>query len=214
MYSLPQYIEKDPQVVAAFMRQHPFAVLTGSDADGNPVATQVPILIREEAEKFFFRGHIMRQTDHHKAFLWNPKVLVLFTGPHTYVSASWYTNPKQGSTWNYITVQARGRLRFLEETALLQILQETTTLFEANPHSPASFDQLPDEYVQRLVKAIVGFEIEVTELNNVFKLSQNRDEGSYHAIIGKLENGTEDAQRIAGEMKQRSSQLFKPRQSS
>lgn len=208
MYQLPYYVEKDPAVVTAFMKTHPFATVMGVDANGFPVATQVPLLIREENGKLYFRGHVMRKTDHHLAFEKNPNVLVMFTSPHTYVSASWYVNPLRGSTWNYVTVQAKGLLKELDETALLQILRETTDQYEGTD-SPSSFDQLPPDYAPRLAKAIIGFEIEVTEINNVFKLSQDNDEPTYRAIISKLESGNADAQWIAAEMQKRTSQLFK-----
>lgn len=207
MYSLPYYKEKDPAVVAGFMHQHPFALLTGSDAEGRPVVTQIPLLIKEEMGRIVLRGHIMRQTDHHKAFMQNPQALVVFTGPHTYVSASWYTNPQQGSTWNYMSVHARGNVRFLEDEALLEILRETTALFENNHESPSLMEKLPVEYVQRLVKAIVAIEIEVQDIDTVFKLSQNRDKESYHNIIAQLQQGSEDARQIAAEMEQRAANM-------
>lgn len=212
MYHLPYFKEKDFDNVKAFLHQHPFAVLTGVDDQYHPVATQVPLLIEEEENgQLRFRGHLMRQTDHHKAFVQNPNVLVLFTGPHTYVSASWYSNPRQGSTWNYLTVQASGQIRFLEEAELRLILRATTTHFEGGAGTPGAYDTLPEEYIQKLLKAIVGFEIKVSRIENVFKLSQNRDEASYHNIIGHLKEGTADAQQIAAEMEKRTSQLFKDR---
>lgn len=211
MYQLPYFQEKDFETVKAFMHRHPFVVLTGVDANHQPVATQVPLLISEKEGQLIFRGHIMRQTDHHKAFAQNPQVLVLFTGPHTYVSASWYTNPHQGSTWNYLTVQARGEISLLEESDLRDILHATTTHFEGAPDTPGAYEALPEEYVQRLIKAIVGFEIRVTAIENVFKLSQNRDEASYHNIMHQLKQGDEQARQIAAEMEKRTSQLFKHR---
>lgn len=209
MYHLPYFKEKDFETVAAFMRAHPFVVLTGCDPANKPVATQVPLLISEKDGQLMFRGHMMRQTDHHKAFVQNPHALALFTGPHTYVSASWYSDPKQGSTWNYITVQAQGTLKFLDEAALLEVLRETTTHFENGPYTPGAFDTLPQEYVQHMARAIVAFEFTVTQIDNVFKLSQNRDEASYQRIIEELKEGSADAQYIAAEMEQRTSQLFK-----
>nr|WP_315821696.1 FMN-binding negative transcriptional regulator [Paraflavitalea speifideiaquila] len=110
MYQLPYFKEQDFETVRAFMKAHPFIVLTGVDANNMPVATQVPVMITEQEGKTILRGHLMRQTDHHKAFIQNPNVLALFTGPHTYVSASWYSDPRQGATWNYMTVQAQGTL--------------------------------------------------------------------------------------------------------
>jgi transcriptional regulator len=94
--------------------------------------------------------------------------------------------------------------------ALKDVLRKTSLHFENNnAHSSAVFDNLPEEYTVRLVKAIVAFEIEVEEMDNVFKLSQNRDEESYHNIIGKLDESGHDGQFIADEMKKRQSQVFR-----
>jgi transcriptional regulator len=203
MYKLPYFTETDLERVLEFMRAHPFVTLCGVDAHGKPVATQVPVFIDEKEDGIFLSGHIMKSTDHHKAFEVNSTVLALFTGPHTYVSASWYSEPKTASTWNYITVHARGEMRYTDHQALLDILKRTTDHFENNPNSPSNFDQLPKDYVEHLSNAIVAFEIEVEELDNVFKLSQNRDHSSYHNIIDHLKQGDADAQRIADEMAKR-----------
>lgn len=208
MYSLPYFKEKDIDVVKAFMHEHPFITLCGSDAAGYPVATHVPVLLREENEKLYLHGHIMKKTDHHLAFIDNPNVLAVFTGAHTYVSASWYSNPRQGSTWNYMTVHAKGHMSFPGDEALLDLLRDLTAHFERNDASPALFDKLPPEYISQMSKAIVAFSIEVKEIDNVFKLSQNRDEASYHTILKKLEQQGGDGAIIAGEMSKRAEKLF------
>lgn len=209
MYNLPYFKEKDQQVVLDFIRQHPFAFIAGCSEEGKPVATQIPVFIDERDGKLFLSGHMMKNTDHHKAFLYNPNVLAVFSGAHTYVSASWYEEKKQGSTWNYMSVHAKGVLKFLDEQALLEVLKRTTNHFENNPYSGANFEDLPGEYVHSMAKAIVAFEVEVLQIDNVFKLSQNRDEKSYQNIIQKLEAQDADGKYIAEEMKQRTSQLFK-----
>jgi transcriptional regulator len=218
MYNLPYFKEEDQQVVLDFIRQHPFAFIAGCSDDGKPVATQIPVFIDERDAcpddpvgrgKLFLSGHMMKNTDHHKAFVHNPNVLAVFTGAHTYVSASWYAEKSQASTWNYISVHAKGTLKFLDDQALLNVLKRTTNHFESNPYSGANFEDLPGEYVQHLAKAIIAFEVEVLQIDNVFKLSQNRDEKSYHNIIQKLEAQDADGKYIAEEMKQRTSQLFK-----
>ena len=201
MYHLPVYQEKDKQRVLEFMQEHPFATLMGVSVDQQPVATQIPLLFKERKGKLFLLGHLMKQTDHHKAFMNNNQALVLFTGPHTYVSASWYENKQQGSTWNYMTVHAKGVLRYLPDEDLPGILDELTSYFENNTSSPSLYKHLPEEYLNRLMKAIVAFEIEVEQTDAVFKLSQNRDEKSFQQIIGQLEKGNTGAQSIAGEMK-------------
>jgi transcriptional regulator len=208
MYSLPYFKEKDMNVVMDFVRQNPFAFVTGCSAENKPVVTQVPVFIDERDGKIFLSGHIMNNTDHHKAFLHNPNVLIVFTGPHTFVSASWYDDKKQGGSWNYISVHARGTFKFTDEAGLIEVLRRTTNHFENDPHSGANFEDLSSEYVQKMVKAISAFEVEVQEIDNVFKLSQNRNEKSYDNIIDKLKEGGADASEISKLMEERKSKLF------
>ena len=209
MYNLPYFKENEQEVVLQFMREHPFAFLSGVDAENKPVATQVPVFIDEKDGKLFLSGHIMRNNDHHKAFEQNPNVLAVFTGPHTYVSATWYDNPSQASTWNYMSVHAKGTIRFGNKEDLVAILKRLTLHYENNnPESSTVFDNLSPSYTEPLMKAIVAFEIELTSIENVFKLSQNRDEKSYDNIIAKLKQGDSDAKAIAEIMERRKSKLF------
>ena len=208
MYNLPYFKEEDKQRVLEFIRQHPFAFICGCDAENKPVATQIPCFIEERNDKLYLSGHIMKNTDHHKAFMHNPNVLAVFTGAHTYVSASWYSDQQTASTWNYLSVHAKGTMKFLDEAALLEVLKHTTNHFENNPHSPANFENLPKDYVDKLTKAIVAFEVEVESMDNVFKLSQNRDKKSYENIMGKLNEQDHDGKKIAAEMQLRKDELF------
>lgn len=209
MYNLPYFKEQDDEAVLEFMRKHPFVFLSGVDADNKPVASQVPVFIDEKDGKLFLTGHIMKNTDHHKAFDKNPNVLAVFTGPHTYVSATWYDDPHQASTWNYMSVHAKGTLRFGDYNDLVAILKRLTLFYENNnTASTTVFDNLPSEYTEKLMKAIVAFEVEITSIDNVFKLSQNRNEKSFHNIIEKLKGQGSDGEFIAEEMKKRQQQLF------
>ena len=208
MYNLPYYKEKDEAVVLDFMKRYPFAMVMGVDANQMPVATQIPFLFAEDNGQLLLRGHIMKGNDHHKAFSANKNVLAVFTGPHTYVSSSWYEIKPQASTWNYMAVHAKGELSFLGQDALLQMLDELTAFYEKDQPSPVLYKDMPEEYIMRLSKAIVAFEIKVTSIDHVFKLSQNRDEKSYDNIIEKLQNSDPDAQAIAAEMVKRRSQVF------
>jgi transcriptional regulator len=208
MYNLPHFKEPDAKLVLDFVKQHPFAMLIGVDATNKPVATQVPVFIDERDGKMFLTGHIQRKTDHHKAFEQNPNVLAVFTGAHTYVSASWYEDKQVASTWNYMSVHAKGVLRFLTDNELYEVLKRTTHHFENNPHSPSLVEKMTDEYMQSNMKAIVAFEVEVQELNHVFKLSQNRDEKSYDRIVNELKKQGGDAEEIADVMEQRKNKVF------
>lgn len=209
MYDLPYHKERDEQVVKTFIDEHPFAFLTGCDAQHRPVATQVPVFIEESDGRRLLRGHIMKNTDHHKAFSQNENVLVVFTGNHVYVSGSWYSDPHTPSTWNYMSVHARGIIRFLDDLELEDVLRKTTLHFENQDQgSPTVFDNIPAEFKQKVMKAIVAFEIEVTEMDTVFKLSQDRDHKSYLNIMDKLRERGEDGRVIAAEMEKRRKALF------
>ena len=206
MYDLPYYKENDKEEILRFIHKYPFAFVAGCDEKQRPVATQVPVFIEERNGVYFLTGHIMRKTDHYRAFAKNPDVLVVFTGPYTYVSATWYSNPHQASTWNYMSVHAKGKIKFLDEEGLVAVLKKLTLHFENNNHDSSTiFDNLSGEYKQPLMKAIAAFEIEVESIENVFKLSQDRDEKSYDNIILKLSEKGGDSKLIADDMKKRAS---------
>ncbi len=203
MYKLPYFVEEDIEKVIAMMKENSFAVISGF-GEQYPVATHIPLEIEVADDgKIFLKGHMMRNTDHHKAFLKNNKVLVVFNGPHCFVSASWYSNAASGSTWNYMTVHAKGKITFSDEKGTYNAVKKITNKYEGI-ESIAAFDKLPEKYIEQMVKAIVGFSIEVESIENVFKLSQNQDEQSQKNIIKHLqERGDEQSQKIAEEIQKR-----------
>lgn len=203
MYNIPYFKANNQKEVIDFMHHHPFVTVVGVDVNSRPVATHIPVLMEEREGRIFLLAHIMKQTDHHKAFLQNPHVLAIFSGAHTYVSASWYKDQQQAGTWNYQAVHVNGKLTFLQDDQLHSILQRLTAHFENNPASPSLVENLTPEYMQRLMKAIIAFEIEVTSIDHVFKLSQNRDAESYRNIIHHLSNGDVEAKQVAEVMKQK-----------
>jgi transcriptional regulator len=202
MYKFSHYTEQDQQKVIDFMKENAFALITGL-GENYPVATQIPLAIKIKEDKIFLEGHMMKKTDHHLGFEKNNNVLVLFTGPHCFVNANWYTDPGVGSTWNYMTVHAKGKISFFDEEGTRNAVKALSDKY-AGASSPASFDNLPKDYIDHMVKAIVGFSIEIEELNNVFKLSQNRDEVSQKNIIEQLrKRGDANSAAIANEMENR-----------
>ncbi|NQV53160.1 MAG: FMN-binding negative transcriptional regulator [Flavobacteriales bacterium] len=209
MYNLPRHKEQDKQVINAFIEKYPFAFLTGCDAENRPIATQVPLFFENVEGRKVLRGHIMKGTDHHKAFLQNDNVLAVFTGKHTYVSGTWYSNPYTPSTWNYMSVHVKGIVRFVKSVELEDILRKTSLYFEGrNEQSTTVFDNLPLAFKQRALELIVGFEVEINEIDTVFKLSQDRDAESYQNIIMKLKEQDESGRVIADEMEKREKDLF------
>lgn len=209
MYNFSYFKEKDKQAILQFLEEYPFAFMTGSFLSGTQVATQIPILIEERDGELFLQGHIMRKTDHHKAFMENPNALLVFTGPSCYVSASWYSTPQIGSTWNYMSVHIAGQVDFMTDKELIIFMRKLTLKFEnGNTQSLTFYDNLPDHFLDKMMPAIVGFEIKAEKLENVFKLSQNRDEKSYLNIISELDKRGGSSALIASEMKKRKDELF------
>lgn len=192
MYSKPYFKEPDREKIIGFIQQNPFALVIATGADGKPEATQVPLLIDISDEgKIRLTGHVSKKSGHHLAMKHSGEVLVIFTGPHAYVSASWYTDELSASTWNYMSVHARGKVIFRDEQGTVDAVRELTELYEGPDHK-ASFQNLPDEYVQGLAKAIEGFDIEVESLQHVFKLSQNRSQETRKSISQHLHEMTDN----------------------
>lgn len=209
MYNFSYFKEKDQKRLLEFIEVYPFAFMTGSFLSGKQVATQIPVLVEERSGELFFQGHLMRKTDHHKAFIENPNTLLVFTGPSCYVSASWYSNPHIGSTWNYMSVHVSGQINFMNSEQLVEFMRKLTLRFEkGNMKSETFYDNLPDQFLDKMMPAIVGFEIKADKLENVFKLSQNRDEESYLNIISKLKEIGGYSEMIANEMTKRKEELF------
>jgi transcriptional regulator len=209
MYNFSYFKEKDKQTILDFIEENPFAFITGSFLSGEQVASQIPVLLEERNGELFLQGHIMRNTDHHKAFVENPNALLVFTGPSCYVSASWYSNPQIGSTWNYMSVHVGGQVNFMTNDELKAFMRKLTLKFEkGNTQSLTFYDNLPDQFLDKMMPAIVGFEIKADKIENVFKLSQNRDEKSYNNIISILDEQGGNSALIALEMKKRKAALF------
>jgi transcriptional regulator len=142
----------------------------------------------------------MRKQDHTIAFENNNNVLVIFSAPSAFVSANWYTTKNMGSTWNYQTVHARGKVEIKDEQHLRNLLTELTLHFEKDPDAPTQVKNLSNEYMEQNMKAIYSFDIVVQDLQHVFKLSQNRDEASQANIQAELNNGDAACKYMAAAM--------------
>ncbi len=200
MYNIPYFKANNHQEVIDFMYTHPFVTICGVDENGFPIAAQIPILIKEDGDKLIIEGHLMRKQDHTNAFEKNKNVLVIFSAPSAFVSASWYSSKGIASTWNYQTVHAIGKMEMKDDAHLHQLLTNLTLHFEKDPNAPTQVKNLDPMYVQENMQAIVSFEIEIKELKNVFKLSQNRDEASHANIQAELNKGDAACQYMAAAM--------------
>jgi transcriptional regulator len=175
---LPKHFEQhDREQLIALMRERPLATLITSTADG-PSADLIPLeYIADEGEHGTLRGHVARANP-----LWQragTTALAVFSGPEAYISPGWYASKQEHGkvvpTWNYTMVQARGVLCAVDNAPWLHALvQRLTNHHEATQAKPWQVSDAPDDYVQQMLRAIVGFEITLTSLAGKWKVSQNR----------------------------------------
>jgi transcriptional regulator len=185
MYTMPYYTSENREEIFAFMQTHPFIPLIGYDGQ-YPVATQVPVKIINEGNALKLIGHVMTKTDHCKAFEMHPNVMAVFSGAHSYISASVYEKPAAASTWNYKTVQAKGIIRLLSQEQTYEIIKDITDKYEDPHSSPSAFHKMDKEYIRKNLKAITGFEIVVSHISHVFKMSQDHAQNDRERILEDL----------------------------
>ena len=184
------------------MRAYPFALLFGplANQDGlrPSTATHLPLVIREDDDQLVIEGHFARANPHW-SLLDGHETLVVFSGPHSYVSPSFYTEPLSVPTWNYIAVHAQGILRAVHDEAEKDTL--LAGLIQTNePAYLAQWRSLPDTFRHRMLGGIVGFRISVSRLEGKFKLSQNRSEAERSNIRAAQAAGTPDERALASWM--------------
>ena len=166
------------------MRANPFAILISSTSEG-PFATHLPLLIREIDDKVILRGHVAKANAHWRYLHQQPQCLVVFHGPHAFVSTTNYNTREAVPTWNYGAVHVYGAARvFSGPDELLGVLNELIPLFE--PAYAEQWASLSESYRERMLSHIVGFEIAMTKVEAKFKLSQNRTRGEQENVIASL----------------------------
>lgn len=209
MYTPKHFKPEDDAAVLEFIKQNGFGTLI-SHVDGQLWATHLPLLLSADGATLI--GHVSRGNKAWKDFNSDQEVLAIFQGAHTYISSSWY-NHENVPTWNYTAVHVYGRVRILSEDQLRQSLKVLTDKYEKDSEHPVTVEKLSGEYMKKALPGIVGFEIEIARIEAAYKLSQNRDEVSYHSIIRELEKrGDRQSVEVAAEMKKNGERLFPERQ--
>jgi transcriptional regulator len=176
MYPPSHFTESRPEILLQIMRENSFATVV-TTAGGVPFVSHVPVLIDDDRDAgggIKIRGHVSRANPHGEHLEGNEQVLAMFHGPHGYVSPSWYEVPRNVPTWNYVAVHAYGRARLVDSFELAAQLNDLVERHERTAVTPWRLDSLPQGHVEKLMRAIVGFEIAVERLEGTVKLSQNR----------------------------------------
>ncbi|MBP3956166.1 FMN-binding negative transcriptional regulator [Gemmata sp. G18] len=200
MYTPPYFAETDRAVLHDLIERHSFGVLV-SLVDGAPFATHLPFLLERGAGAHgALVGHMARANPHWRE-LPTQSALAVFSGPHAYISPTWYESTNVVPTWNYVAVHVTGRVTLVEEPgALLDIVQRTVTHYEAALPRPWVLDET-GPFVDRLLSQIVGFRIEIAHIEGKQKLSQNQPLERREKVIRALEStGGGDAAGVAALM--------------
>jgi transcriptional regulator len=200
MYIPEYYRNENREEIEAFLRSNSFGILVSHNQD-KLLATHIPLELNVNAEgKNILHGHISKENEQWKSFESGQEILAIFSGAHSYVSSSWY-DFEGVPTWNYTAVQVYGKIRIVSEEELMVSLKKLVDKYEANSENPVRIENL-SKNTMMMARAIVGFEIEITDIQAKKKLSQNRDDKNYNNVITELEKtGNADALAVASEMK-------------
>jgi transcriptional regulator len=180
-----------------FMRANSFAILVSNSESGN-VATHLPLIVDEgRGSNGYLVGHMARANSQWSAA--RGEVLVIFHGPHAYISPTWYGETGTVPTWNYATVHAYGKLTVLDDKAkTAKIVEDMVKIYESGMPNPWRVDD-PQKF-QALLNGIVGFEIEITKLEGKWKLNQNHLLERRTRVIAALEHSCDDNSRAIAEL--------------
>lgn len=191
MYIPEHFRNEDRGSAINFVRENPFAILVSNNVAG-PFATHVPVVVRETGNHLVIRGHVARANPHWQYLQNDPTCLMIFHGPHAYISPSNYDTREAVPTWNYGAVHIYGTAKtFAEPEPLLRMLHDLIPTFDAAYEQ--QWDSLSEVYRQRLLGHIVGFEIDVARIEAKFKLSQNRTRNEQQHIIDLLGGASDSA---------------------
>ena len=200
MYIPEIYQFENPSEIRDFVAANGFAILV-NQTDGQLWATHIPLLLDVNADgNEILHGHVSKENLQWNSFASEQQVLAIFSGPHSYISSSWYTD-EEVPTWNYTAVHIYGTVKIIEGEAVIISLKKLVDKYEAASENPVRIEALSRKTMLQ-ARGIVAFEIEIETIQAVRKMSQGRDENDYKTIISELEKtGKPDSIQVAKEMK-------------
>jgi len=205
VYVPEHFRETRIDVLQAFVTRHPLATLVALTSAGL-TANHIPLQSHLAASAGgWLRGHIARANSLWRELQPDAQVLAVFTGADSYVSPNWYPSKREHGkvvpTWNYATVHVRGTIRFIEDTSWLrEFVEGLTDSHERGTPKPWHVSDAPQDYIAGMLRAIVGFEIRISEVVGKFKGSQNRsaaDRAAVHAALREADRSAAEAAELA-----------------
>ena len=200
MYIPKLYKITDVEEIREFVQHNSFGTLV-TTRKGRPIATHLPLQLLKDGEDYVITGHMAYGNPQWRTFESQEEVLVMFQGPHAYISSSWYEQ-ENVPTWNYQAVHLYGEAQILDEEELKQDLTKLMETYEKHREDPVLWDKLSPSVLEKELKGIVGFKIKVNEIQAAYKMSQNRNDTDYRNIVDQLQQeGIPAAAEMADEMK-------------
>lgn len=189
MYIPEIYLNENQAEIEQFIHENGFGILV-NQTKGKLWATHIPLLLENKNDKQILVGHISKLNPQADSFKTNDDVLAIFSGAHSYISSSWYDH-ENVPTWNYLAVHVYGKVKLHSYEQSVEALKSLVDNYELKSKNPVKVENL-SEKTMREAHGIVSFEIEITRIESVKKLSQNRDNKNYKNIISELEKTNEN----------------------
>jgi len=204
VYLPPHFTEARPSVLVEHIERYDFGLLVSHGAAGL-VASHIPFLIERDRDKLHLHGHLARPNPQVGDLAQGGEVLAIFSGPHAYISPNWYATGPSVPTWNYVDVHAYGTVSLIEDVDWLRgLVRRLSERHEAHNPVPWRMQDLPEAYLEGMLKGIVGLDIAVTRLEGKYKLSQNRPAADRPLVIAALERRNDaDSLAVARLMRER-----------
>lgn len=200
MYIPPYYKNNDPEVSVEIIKENAFGLLISSGS-AYPFATHLPFLCREENGTFRLFTHLAKANPH-ATILADKEVVAVFTGPHAYISATWYKNQRNVPTWNYAAVHVKAIARVVDnENQILDLLQETVAYFDGG--KTEHHHGLPAEYKHALSREITFIELEIKEVESKIKFNQNKPKEDLLNVIQHLMDSGNHTSKLVADMMRR-----------
>ncbi len=205
MYIPKRFEITDMQEIDAFITAHPFGALV-SVIDGVPFATHIPMQWVARGEERFVHGHVAHTNPHWRSLAPEQEVLIMFTGPHSYITPRWYTPGNNVPTWNYTAVHVYGRPRIIHDSDEMHgLIKRLVDQYESDTGiaQPYRMEDMPADYIAKLINGTVGFEIIVTRIEAKYKLSQNRQVQDAQQVMATLAHQPDEMSHDVAQMMHR-----------
>lgn len=184
MYIPKNFAFNDQEQLLEFLKANSFGLIVNGDAQMTPIATHLPFTVEHASERLVLKSHFAKANNQWKS-IEEKRVLVVFSGPHAYISPKNYEKTESVPTWNYVSVHVYGTVSLIwEREEILDVLTATINFYEKDYNE--QWKTLPKEYIDRMVKGIVAFKLDVQEIQVVKKLSQNKTLTEQKRIINDL----------------------------